>query len=1315
MINRLRVGIPIIGGKGWLGGIAYIEVLIKALHMLPEEERPYIYFVVTDETIRELTLHRHILPLIDSLCYVGTDPDVIRGLGQNLRHFSNFSELAEAVDFYFPVKAGVISELCSGSWIADFQHIHLPQFFSAEELATRDSRFGAIAAQAFLAVFSSKDAEKDFHRLFPTSSVQTRVLSFHALAEDEWYESDPEAVQHTYNLPNRFLICCNQFWAHKNHELMFNAFSRVVDSGNDIHLVCTGATTDYRNEAFFSNLQQQIHMMGISSCVHILGTIPRRDQIQLMRRALAVIQPSLFEGWSTVVEDARVLGKTIILSDLPVNYEQSPDYSHYFERNNVISLQRTIETILPILKVGPDSEREQQARKLSSELVLSFARKFCAISREAHENYYSRKKTVWEKQGTLVRNNVDITTDRILPPAVSSAYVEKQKEFWNASSLYEAMFERVYVDEAVRHLPFESKIASWNKSAKESMTAVLRGVPWENNWKVLEIGCGVGRIIKPMRDIFLQVDGIDIAEAMVAFAHQYLKEGKQNGTVVVNNGSDLHPLPDENYDLVFSMIVFQHIRAASVIASYLRETFRVLKPGGYFRLQVFDTSNPQRGKYNEEASGDVQYGLMGNGYTPEQLRGLLKENGFDVVDIQWTTPWIWATARRPLLKYSISEDPAILVAGGSAMGMGIEFTPRYKVSALVSTYNSEFFLQGCLEDLTCQSLFKKGELEIIIIDSGSVQGEKHIVEDFQRIFPNIVYLRTERETLYAAWNSGIAVARGMYLTNANTDDRHYPEALDILAQELDCNPAIDLVYANCKESTIANQTFCDCPENAVYSYPEFFPPRALLHYQFGPQPMWRKSLHDKIGMFDPALRCVGDYDFNIRFALKNLKAKLVPRVLGLFYLNPRSITNSDPGQQNEKRGLLQHYRTEENILSLFQNAGWGIESLQEKAIALTYLGSKAADFQLPWSSRKDSAPDLANFCHERALSYLRLEETGPSVEAGTFTERKSSPAGEGKRIAFFSGDCDNFHFAQPVMDFLSGLGYEIAAYRSNDLTTEKLASILRESALAWFEWGNGPIVAASHLPKSCPIVCRVHRYEVYGQDMKNINWLNVDALVFVNRVFVDVYKELADKDIEQKTNIKVIPNPVREDLPFKNRENNYRIAYISRFQSDKNPALMIQILAKLVSVDQRYSVHMIGRIQDVQLYQYCQHLVETLDLQNNFFYEGTTDDVPTWLDDKSFLLSTSIVESQGLAIMEAMMMGIKPVIHAGFGELDKIYSPHLLFRTVDEAVTILTSPNYNSEDYRIHVAERYGSPIVFKAIKKMFDSLIWNSGGSSSK
>ena len=108
------------------------------------------------------------------------------------------------------------------------------------------------------------------------------------------------------------------------------------------------------------------------------------------------------------------------------------------------------------------------------------------------------------------------------------------------------------------------------------------------------------------------------------------------------------------------------------------------------------------------------------------------------------------------------------------------------VSAIVSTYDASRFIDGCLADLEAQTIAE--HLEIIVVDSGSPGDEGRIVAEFQRRFDNIVYLRTERESLYDAWNRGIHAARGLYITNANTDDRHRADALERLARSLDERP-----------------------------------------------------------------------------------------------------------------------------------------------------------------------------------------------------------------------------------------------------------------------------------------------------------------------------------------------------------------------------------------------------------------------------------------------------------------------------------------------------------------------------------------------
>ncbi|HEX3074064.1 MAG TPA: glycosyltransferase [Ignavibacteriales bacterium] len=216
----------------------------------------------------------------------------------------------------------------------------------------------------------------------------------------------------------------------------------------------------------------------------------------------------------------------------------------------------------------------------------------------------------------------------------------------------------------------------------------------------------------------------------------------------------------------------------------------------------------------------------------------------------------------------------------------------------------------------------------------------------------------------------------------------------------------------------------------------------------------------------------------------------------------------------------------------------------------------------------------------------------------------------------------------------------------------------------------------------------------------------MDSLILVNQAFEKVLLENVDAAAKSKTDVKIIHNPISETTPFKKRAKNFNIAYVSRFHADKNPALMVQILAQLVKADSRYKIFMAGRIQDKQLYHYCMDLIDKLGLKNNFVYEGIIEDIPAWLQDKSMILSTSIVEAHPVGISEAMMMGLKPIIHNSFGDLDKIFGSKFMFNTADEAVKLMLSDDFNSEEYRNLVISKYGESVVLPQIKELINNIL---------
>jgi glycosyltransferase involved in cell wall biosynthesis len=210
-------------------------------------------------------------------------------------------------------------------------------------------------------------------------------------------------------------------------------------------------------------------------------------------------------------------------------------------------------------------------------------------------------------------------------------------------------------------------------------------------------------------------------------------------------------------------------------------------------------------------------------------------------------------------------------------------------------------MRGCLEDLTAQTLGDR--LEIIVVDSASPQNERAIVEEFQQRHRNIVYVRTEeRETLFKAWNRAIKIARGKYLTNANTDDRHVPDALEKLSRALDGHPEAGVAYAGVDITLMENGRPGGTPLIGCFKARKFNRRRLFWDCLPGPQPMWRRELHDRFGLFDESFVAAGDYEFWLRLS-GDVRFLHIPEVLGLYLKSPTSIMHSNAAINDQETRL----------------------------------------------------------------------------------------------------------------------------------------------------------------------------------------------------------------------------------------------------------------------------------------------------------------------------------------------------------------------------------------------------------------------------
>ncbi|MBS4036033.1 MAG: glycosyltransferase [Ignavibacterium sp.] len=225
------------------------------------------------------------------------------------------------------------------------------------------------------------------------------------------------------------------------------------------------------------------------------------------------------------------------------------------------------------------------------------------------------------------------------------------------------------------------------------------------------------------------------------------------------------------------------------------------------------------------------------------------------------------------------------------------------VSVIVSTYNSEVFIEEKLQDLLKQSIFEK--LQIILVNSGSQQGEHFIVQKYLKAYENFNYIITsQRESIYQAWNRGIKIAKGKFICNSNTDDRLKENALEILSNELEKHPEVGVVYADQYITTIPNQKFNEAYNNKIYHFPNYDFIHLLDRCLIGSQPMWRASIHFKDDIwFNEKYEICGDHDFYIRVAEK-YQLRHLDMVLGTFYKSPQKMNKEYQNmEETEKEGF----------------------------------------------------------------------------------------------------------------------------------------------------------------------------------------------------------------------------------------------------------------------------------------------------------------------------------------------------------------------------------------------------------------------------
>lgn len=349
--KRLTIGLLYNPSSNWIAGAYYVQNLVHALNACADEKKPVIkVYSKYKSQFEELSKITH-YPYLRFRPYA-THSRLYYFLHYRLQKLFKLQlASADAVGHrwekdvvIYPIHFvnWVYDQRKILGWIPDLQEKYLPELFTPEELAHREQQHLCFIKNRFPIVFSSEDSRNSFLHFYPDGiQCQTFVLPF-AVTHPDFSNENIDHLKNKFGIDKPYLFCANQFWAHKNHLFLFKAFALAKKQGLDLQLVCSGQLRDTRNPEYTKRVQDFISDNHLERDIRILGFIERTEQLCLMQNAYAVVQPSLFEGWSTVVEDAKCLNKFIFLSDLSVHREQASQNVCFFDPHDEQSLAQKL-------------------------------------------------------------------------------------------------------------------------------------------------------------------------------------------------------------------------------------------------------------------------------------------------------------------------------------------------------------------------------------------------------------------------------------------------------------------------------------------------------------------------------------------------------------------------------------------------------------------------------------------------------------------------------------------------------------------------------------------------------------------------------------------------------------------------------------------------------------------------------------------------------------------------------------------------------------------------------------------------------------
>jgi len=376
MAARKRIALTYKPNKDWVAGSYYVVNILRALNILGDIKKPHV--IILHQNNDDLDLINEVgYPYIS---YINTN---INNGGFLKWFFRKVRNRLNGNSIFYKNALRNVNHIFEGNteipfiknhyyWVHDFQEFRLPQFFTKEEAERRSDLPRKISEMSDATlILSSQDALNDFKTYFPFYKCKVRIWRFTSVLP-AFSDLDFKEQSKKFNICEPYFICSNQFWQHKNHQVVLEAVRLLKGKNLPFQVVFTGKNFDSRNPEYFKTLIQFVESHQLESWTNFVGFIDRKAQLCLAKNALSYIQPSLFEGWSTTVEDAKCLNQFVLLSDIPVHREQLNYNVFFFSPLDPIDLAAKMEIVVKGTYKKEKRDYTQNVLDYGNEIMKTF-------------------------------------------------------------------------------------------------------------------------------------------------------------------------------------------------------------------------------------------------------------------------------------------------------------------------------------------------------------------------------------------------------------------------------------------------------------------------------------------------------------------------------------------------------------------------------------------------------------------------------------------------------------------------------------------------------------------------------------------------------------------------------------------------------------------------------------------------------------------------------------------------------------------------------------------------------------------------------